>query len=173
MADRAVSGPFPVNGLADLARAVVIMEQSGAIGTAHLLRALAAGRIALLPLMPGESAAKFKAWARLTEGRPAVALIGHDDGFDRGASGWAQARRAVKWARAIMLHAAGAELHHYECAIISAELCQRTLIIECGTATLHGWIELVRAAPRQPITFVIQPRDGGTHPLPARREGLH
>jgi len=163
---------FPVDDMTGLAQSITLTEQAGAIGTAHLLRALAAGRIALLPLSPDESATKFKAWTRLTKHRPAVALIGDDDGFKRGPCGWAQARRAVAWSRKVLLHGAGAELFHYEAAIMAAELTHRTLIIECCTATVYGWIELVRAAPHRPSTLIITPGDG-SHPLPVRRKALH
>jgi len=163
---------FPVNDLTGLAAAIVLTEQAGAPGTAYLMRALAAGRIALLPLVPVESATKFKAWARVTKHRPAVALIGDDDGFNRGPCGWAQARRAVAWSRKVLLHGAGAELFHYELAVMSAELTYRTLIIECCTATMYGWIELVRAAPHRPSTLIITPGDG-PHPLPVRRKAQH
>jgi hypothetical protein len=161
-----------VDDLADLARTITLTEQAGSIGTAHLMRALASGRIALLPLLPKESSSKFKAWTRLTKHRPAVALIGDDDGFDRGPVGWAQARRAVAWARSVMLHGAGAELFHYEAAIMAAELFHRTLIVECGTATLPAWIDLVKAAHHAPRTLIIQPHDG-VHPLAVRKEGFH
>jgi hypothetical protein len=164
---------FSVNSRADLSRAIVLCEAADAPGTAHLLRALASGRIALLPLLPEESSTKFKQWIRLTKHRPAVVLIGDDDGFARGANGWAQSKRAVEWARSVMLHASGAELVHYELALLSAELSHRTLVVECDTATLPGWIELVRAAPHRPNTLLITPPEDEHHPEPVRREGLH
>jgi hypothetical protein len=52
----AISGSFPINENADLARAIVLTEQGGSVGTAYLLRALASGRIALLPLLPDKLA---------------------------------------------------------------------------------------------------------------------
>lgn len=163
---------FPVDDLTGLAAAITLTEQAGAIGTATLMRALMAGRIALLPLLPDGSAGKFKQWARSTKDRPAVALIGDDDGFERGANGWTQAHRAVAWARSILIHGAGAEPFHYELAIISAELTHRMLVIECGTATVGGWIELVKAAPHRPSTLIITPREG-VHPVAVRREVMN
>jgi hypothetical protein len=167
-----MSGFFSIDNWADVARTITLTEQAGSIGTAHLMRALASGRIALLPLLPKESSSKFKAWARMTKHRPAVILVGDDDGFDRGPVGWAQGRRAVAWSRRVLLHGAGAELFHYELAIVAAELTHRTLVIECCSATIDGWIELVKAAPHQPSTLIITPGDG-VHPLPVRKEGLH
>jgi hypothetical protein len=95
-------------------------------------------------------------------------LIGDDDGMNRGLSGWAQAERALRWPRALMLHGAGAEIEHYEAAIIAAELVRRVPVIECSTATLGAWATLVEAAPKRVPTLVIRPR-GGVHPLPIER----
>jgi hypothetical protein len=162
---------FPVNNWADLATAIVQAQQVGAIGTAHLMRALAAGRIAFLPVLPDMSATKFKAFARATSHRPAIVLIGDDDGFDRGPDGWTLAHRAVRWARSVLLHAAGAELFHYEGAIEAAQIVGRVLVIECGTATLDAWAALVGAAPCRPATLVIWPREG-VHPVLVERRAM-
>jgi hypothetical protein len=153
---------------ADLANAIVLNEKAGAIGQAHCMRALMRGRIAYLSLLPEASASQVKAFIRATGDRPAVMLIGDDDGMDRGPSGWAQAERALRWTRALMLHGAGAEIEHYEAVIIAAELAGRMLVIECSTATLGAWVGLVKAAPQRPPTLVIRPR-GGVHPLPIKR----
>jgi hypothetical protein len=151
-----------------LATAIVQAQQAGAIGTAHLMRALAAGRIAYSPLLPDSSATKFKEFARATAHRPAVVLIGDDDGFDRGPAGWTLAGRAIRWARSVLLHAAGAELAHYEGAIEAAQIMGRVLVIECSTATLSAWAPLVGAAPQRPSVLVIYPREG-VHPRPIER----
>jgi hypothetical protein len=164
--------PFQINTPDDLNRAIVQAEAQGSPGWAHLARGLAAGRNAFLPVTPEMSATRFKRFTRMTTDRPTVVLIGDDDGLERGPGGWLLARRAVAWARAVMIHGAGAELAHYEVAIIAAELTGRCLIIECGTATLAAWTALVRAAPHKPETLVIQPH-GGAHPIPLARETLH
>jgi hypothetical protein len=156
---------------ADLARAIVLAEHVGAIGTAHLLRALAAGRIACLPILPDSSATSFKRFVHATAHRPAVVLVGDDDGFDRGPDGWTLAGRAVYWARGVLIHAAGAELAHYQAAIEAAESAGRVLVIECSSVTLAAWAALVGAAPHRPATLLIYP-SGGVHPLPIKRERL-
>ncbi|HUN44131.1 MAG TPA: hypothetical protein VMU81_27885 [Acetobacteraceae bacterium] len=156
---------------ADLAAAIVLTQQAGAIGQAHLMRALAAGRIAYQSLLPETSTSQFKAFMRAVSHRPAVVLIGDDSDLPQGPDGWSQARRAIRWAKAIIVHAAGAELEHYEAAVTAAQTVRRTLIIECGSLHLPAWISAVRAAPHSPSTLVIQPR-GGVHPVPAARETL-
>jgi hypothetical protein len=163
---------FHVESQADLARAIVLAEAQGALGFAHLGRALSAGRIAFQPLPTDISASRFKAFARLTRNRPSVVLIGDDAGFEEGPDGWRLAGRAIAWAKAVMIHAAGAEVVHYESAIVAAQITGRCLVIECGTATLPAWVALVRAAPHKPPSLIVRPR-GGVHPLPVRREGLH
>jgi hypothetical protein len=158
-------GRLRIENAADLAAAISINEQAGAIGQAYLMRALMAGRIAFFSLLPDSSSSSFKAFQRLTSRRPAVALVGDDDGFDRGPDGWRLAERALRWATAVLVHGAGAEIGHYEAAIVAAELVRRTLVIECSSATLDAWTALVRAAPHRPMVLVIVPR-GGVHPLP-------
>jgi hypothetical protein len=161
-------GYFRVDTPADLADAIVVSDRLGAIGQAHLMRALAQGRIAYLPLLPDTSATKFKAFARATSHRPTVLLIGDDDGFDRGPDGWAMATRAVAWARSVLVHGAGAELHHYEAAILAAQLVRRALVIECSSTTLDAWTALVAGAAHRPRALIIRPR-GGVHPVPVDR----
>ena len=162
---------FPVRDWNDLAAAIVASAQAGAIGQAHLLRALLHGRIAYLPLMPDTSSRTFKMFAHSVSDRPAVALIGDDDGMDRGPAGWTQAARAVRWARAILLHAAGAEIAHYEGAVEAAEIVRRVTVIECGPATLPAWTALALAVPHHPSTLIICPR-GGVHPIPVASEAM-
>ncbi|HEX3983897.1 MAG TPA: hypothetical protein VHX12_09415 [Acidisoma sp.] len=149
----------------------MLNEQVGAIGQAYLMRALLRGRIAYYSLLPETSSSGFKAFARATSRKPAIALIPDDDGFDRGPAGWRLAERALRWANGVLLHGAGAEIEHYEAAIQAAEMGRCVLVIECGTATLGGWAALVMAAPHRPSTLVIHPR-GGVHPLPLRREAM-
>jgi hypothetical protein len=167
-----MSGSIHINTPAELAQAIVLAEAQGAHGFAHLARALAAGRIAFQPLMTDVSASRVKAFARLTRHRPAVILIGDDDGLDRGPSGWRLAERALAWARAVLLHGAGAEIIHYEGAIMAAQLTGRCLIVECSSATLPAWETLAKAAPHRPRTLIIRPR-GGVHPIPMARGAMH
>ncbi len=152
----------------DLAAAIVLNEQAGAIGQAHLMRALLAGPIAFLPVTPDCSSSRFKAFARATSRKPTVALIGDDDGFARGPDGWRLATRALRWATAVLLHGAGAEDPQYEAAVLAAEMGCRVLVIECSSATLNAWVALVHTAPHRPSVLVIVPH-GGVHPLPAAR----
>lgn len=163
--DRNGAWSFQVNTWDDLAAATAAAQQAGAIGTAHLFRARMADRITLLPLLPETSVGKFKLFARHSGRRPAVLLIGDDDGLDRGPRGWGLSERAVRWSAACLIHAAGAELAHYEAAIQAAETVGRMLLIECSTGTADAWVQLVRSAPNRPSSLLIRPNTG-PHPLP-------
>lgn len=116
---------FQIRTWADLPRGIIAAEQAGAPGLAHLMRALAAGRIAFLPLMPECSHTRFKQFSGLTKNRPAIVLVPDDDYQNRGPAGWMVAERAVRWAANILLHCAGAELFHYEAAVQAVQLSRR------------------------------------------------
>lgn len=155
----------------DLAAAIVLAEQQGAIGTAILFRARLNGGPALLPLARDASASRFKQFVRLTSSQPAIVLVGDDDGLETGPAGWSCIERAIRWPASVVIHAAGAEAEHYELALAAAQICRRLLFIECGSRSAPGWIEAVRRAPQRPNVLVIEARDG-VHPLPVDRNGL-
>ena len=158
-------GHFRIASRADLLEAIALNERAGARGMAHLFRALLSGRINLYPILSDCSASKFKQFARLAKG-PTIALIGDDDGLNRGPSSWCIAARAVRWATAVVVHGAGAEVVHYEAAIRASERGHRVLFIECGSATQAAWQSLAVAAQHRPAVLMIFPRDG-VHPVPA------
>jgi hypothetical protein len=160
-----------INDWNDVDRAIGWLNSGGYVGTAHLYRGLRDGRFALLPIGPDCSASRFKAWARLTRNKPAIAMIGDDDGLDRGPAAWPRAARILRWARGIMLHGSGAEVAHYEVAIVAAQMLGRYCIIETTSALLPVWATLIKTLPPVP-TLVIHPREG-QHPLPVRPGDLH
>jgi len=159
---------FKVNSWADLPAAIATTQQAGAIGTAHLLRSLMLGRIALLPLSPDMSATKIKYFIRHARRPATIMLIGDDDGLDRGPAGWPLAERAVRWAAGCLVHATGAQVAHYESAIRAAEIVGRVLIIECSTATEDAWMQVVATAPNRPGGLLIRSASG-PHPIPLDR----
>lgn len=82
------------------------------------------------------------------------------------------ATEAVAWAKAVLVHAAAAEVVHYEAAIVAAQISARALVIECSTRTLPAWTALVAVAPHSPGTLIIRPTNGGQHPVAPARETL-
>lgn len=160
-------------GLEKINRAIILADAAGAIGMVMLLRAARDGRIALF-LCPPEAASKFKAWAEHTAatGQPAIALIGDDDGLRRGAPAWrGYAYRMCRWSSSVLLHATGAEPHHYAGAIAAAEDGARVLIIETSPATAESWRDVLCAIPPR-STLVIWPRNG-VHPIPENLGRAH
>ncbi len=157
----------------DFSHLIVAAEAAGAPGFAHLLRGVSAGRIAtLLPIWPRCTAADFKRFVRSTADAPGIALIGDDDYCNRGPTGFPVAQRAIRWAEWILLHAAAAEVAHYEAAIFAAQMRRRALIIECSTSTLDAWVGMIQRAPHRPATLVLVPHDG-PHPVMPARGAVH
>jgi hypothetical protein len=147
-----------------LDRAIHLTTAAGMLGTAILLRAVRDGRIWLFSGGPPESAPKFKDWAAQTARQPAIALLGDDNGQQRGAAAWAgYAYRMMRWASFVIVHASGAELAHYQMAIAAAEVGARVLIVETCSASAPSWLAaLDKLPPRK--TLLILPREG-SHPL--------
>jgi hypothetical protein len=158
-------------GVEKIHRALQIADAAGSIGVGLLLRAVRDGRISLHISQP-ENAPKFKDWAKTTARQPAVALIGDDDGLQRGAAAWGgYAYRIVRWSTHVMVHAAGAEPGHYEGAVRAAEEGGRVLVIETNPASAPSWLRVLTAIrPRK--TLVIWPREG-VHPMPEDRRRAH
>jgi hypothetical protein len=171
-----VTGPdgsirLSVNSAADLARAIALSHEDGAIFTTAFLRALRDRRLGgFLPLLPETSRDYFRRFAREVQG-PAVVLIPDDDGRDRGPDSWAQGRRAIAWAATIVLHAAGAEQWQAELIMTGAQATGRALLIECSSRTLPAWLPLVAEAAKRVPVLVVRPR-GGQHPVALSREAL-
>lgn len=151
--------------------AILLAVQAQSIGVATLLRAVRDHRIALHISVP-ENASDFKAWAKKTARQAAVCLVGDDDGRQLGAAAWKGfAFRMVRWSSHVLLHCAGAEVEHYERAILTAEDVGRVLIIETGTASAPSWLSVLASVPPR-RTVLILPREG-THPIPADRGRAH
>lgn len=147
-------------------------ERAGAIGLGHLLRANLQGRVALLPIVPSTCARTFKAFASQARRKPSVALIGDDDyAPDAGPARWPIAERAIGWAASVLVHAAGAEIAHYETAVVVAQIVGRVVIIETGTANAQAWTQLAQKAPNKPTITLIVPRSGA-HPIMPERGAL-
>jgi hypothetical protein len=155
----------------DLAVAIAHAERCGAIGQPYLLRQLAVRRICLLPVLPDASAITVKAFMRAVAGRPAIVTFGDDDYRDRGPTAWRQAGRVARWARVAIVHAAGAEVEHYEAACVTAESAGRVALVECSTVTAEAWVDLFQAQRPAPRLVIIPPRSG-VHPLPIDRRTM-
>jgi hypothetical protein len=168
-----LTGPFRVETFDDLRRCTEFQERIGAIGQAHLQRGLLQGRgYCYLPILPNESAGRVKQFFREVGIRPAIVMIGDDDGMDRGPAGWAQAERVARWCNAAVVHAAAARIEHYEAAIEAACSVRTVAFIEASTKTAPAWIKLLRSVSNYPRILFIRPHDGVPHPLPLDRSAV-
>lgn len=162
-----------VEHLTDLNAAIVVLEAAGAIGSAHLCRALRDGRCALMWLLPEVSASHYKRFIRAAGRRPAIIVLGDDDGLNRGPQAFPLAQRAIGWARCVFLHAAGAKLEHYEMAILIAQGLRRLLFIECSSVTELAWLDLTKRHASRHLRLIQHfVSANGPHPKPTAREQL-
>lgn len=101
--------------------------------------------------------------------RPTIVLLGDDDYCSTGPDGWPTWRRVLRWAAGALIHASGADVPSYQCAIGMALQCRRFLLIETSTARAETWSMplLARRVPH----VCLMPRDG-VHPVMPTRETM-
>jgi hypothetical protein len=112
----------------------------------------------------GADAVDLRAFDRL--GLPAVVMVQDDDHANTGPAGFPAARKALRWARGLVIHACGGEPWHYQAAASLAEEVRAVVLVETGTAHAEAWADLARRAalPRRHIGFMLLPRSG-PHPI--------
>jgi hypothetical protein len=161
---------YQINDWNELPKAIVTAEAVGMVGLAELLRALRDGRIALLPLHPDTSPATFEFWSRATRHRPAILLVGDDDGLNRGPDAWPLADSVLQWSARVVIHAAAARREDYQDAIATAQIHGRVTLIESCDRTADAWVARIAAmaTPRQ--TLLIAPQSGPHPAAPDRRD---
>ena len=97
--------------------------------------------------------------------RPCAVVLCDDDLVTCGPSRFPDARRLFRWARAIVLHAAGGLPEHYEAAAGVMVACGRLVMVETASGEREReWLALIEAvAPRTPRLHITPP-PGGKHP---------
>lgn len=159
--------PFSISskaGIERLLRAVSLPEWSHYL---PLISAVHAGHIALVLL--AREGRLLETAGGLAADMPTLVLIGDDDDAPTGPSGWADAEQAMRWARATVLHATGAQPEHFRMAVEMTLHHQRVTMVETSSAQLPAWFALARPSLARP-TLIIKPPPGETHPsAPARR----
>lgn len=94
--------------------------------------------------------------------KPLIAILGDDDEEACGPAGWAAARPLLKWANALVVHATGPRLSHYETAAAMTVMHRRVLLIETDSANLAAWLA---ALPKGKPTLIIRASAGSVHPI--------
>lgn len=136
-----------------------------------LFRALGEGRIMLAGVPRGAPDISI---GRLKRARlPVVVLIEDDDYLSSGPDGFPGAQRMLRWAHAVILHAAGGEPAHYEAAALIAARHGRAVLIETSSAQAEAWaVACARWAPAALARgFAMVPR-GGAHPIAPSEEPM-
>jgi hypothetical protein len=109
-----------------------------------LLEAVHAGRLAFAEAgRAWRPAATLRALDRT--GKPALLLLGDDDETPTGPAGWPGVATALRWARAVVLHATGGLPEHGP-----------------------EWLALARPSPARPMLLILPPSDD-VHPRPTGR----
>lgn len=135
-------------------------EQPGGRGITELLRATAAGRIALTAIISPKAR-----WSPhdLKSKLPTIVVIGDDAGDSRDPAAWRCSMSAIAWARSAIVHGCGGELWHYRHAIKAAEATGRCLFVE--TDSDHAGACASAIEPRGIPGLTIIPRPGQRHPI--------
>ena len=143
-----------------MAEAVVYLSRSGFGHHVPLLRAAMAGthRICFVP--PGFTM-PLNLLDMTQDRRPLIVVLQDDGPNPTGPSGFAQARRLLKWAASVLVHACGAEPYHYTGAVVMAGVKERLVLVETCTAQQAAWLALKDAvAPRTPgVVLAVRPGD--------------
>lgn len=153
---------------ANVARAISIMEAAGEGYRVPLFRAVMHDQLAISHIWPDQAAPV----SRLDRtGRPALLLISDDDDITRrGPDGWVGAVRALRWANAVIVHAAAGLAHHYDIAVEGTLAHRRMVVVETSSALAQSWVDAaLRLQPDQRI-LRIEPPPGQVHPVPMGRE---
>jgi hypothetical protein len=96
---------------------------------------------------------------------PLIVLISDDFGESRDPAEWRCAISAIAWSRTALVHGTGAQVEHYQTALLAAELTGRCLFIETDSDHAPAWGAAIQ--PRQVPCLLIRPSNGGVHPADA------
>jgi hypothetical protein len=148
-----------------ISRLIGAVTQAGEAHHAVWLAAAQRGEIAALQIEPG-ARIPLRMLDVQPDQRPLLILLCGDGASPVGPDGFPQARRILRWARAIILHGAGAEPGHYATAVASARMTGRAVLVETTTAHLPAWRAMRDRVAEKTPTLVIDTRPGEpAHPI--------
>lgn len=157
----------------DIPGAISRMQLAGADHRVPILQALYRGEIAHLEIGRDGSAGLFKRWAAAIQ-LPGLALIGDDDhAAVDGPDTWPIARRALCWARFVLIHGGPGATLHYEYAVELAKRHRRLVMVECSSANIALWERVASKWCAGAEGLVMRPPRGGVHPTGCKTGELH
>ncbi len=149
-----------------IAETIVRCEAAGEGFRTPLLRAAAAGRLAVATAIGGAQVHS----RILKQRRPTVIVLADDHPDATGPDGWPQARKLLRWAHSAVFHAAGGRAADYEMISAATVTCGRMLLVEIEYRHMEAWMRLAaRELPRLNLTC-IEPEEG-QHPIPGAPAG--
>ena len=145
-----------------MATAAVQLRQAGDDHHGPLFQAAMRGELRFAIILPD---GRFPKHLLGGDRLPCALLLSDDADVSFGPARFPQARKLFRWARRIILHAAGGEPEHYAIAVEATVACGRLVLVECASGEREaGWLGLIKAvAPRTPL-LRITPKGGGAHP---------
>jgi hypothetical protein len=156
--------PIEVNARERMAEAVVRLEQAGCGHIVPLVRAAMAGDLGFALVGPGQTLPP-RLLDAARQRRPLAVVLGDDGAAPTGPAGFPQARRLLRWAAHVFVHATGGRPEHYAAAARITVAARRLLLVETCTAQQAAWSALARAlAPRTPGTLLITRPGAPAHP---------
>ena len=144
-----------------IAEAIIWHEAAGEAFRNELLRPAAAGLLAVATVMDGAPIA-----SRILKGRrPLVVVVAAEDHPAAiGPDGWLQGRKLLRWADAVVAHAAGGRAEDYAEIADAAIHFGRLLLLEIEHRHMQAWGALIeRELPRIAVLRIV-PREG-QHPI--------
>ncbi len=86
---------------------------------------------------------------------------------------WPIARRALRWARLILIHGGPGDASHYEFAVELAKRYRRLVMVECSSTNIAAWERSASKWCAGAEGLVMRPPPGGVHPVPVKMDELH
>ena len=156
--------PRPIETKADLSAAIRWFESAGgaALLRLPLLRSLLADQIAFLDLGPLTTPARMVKAFLGTADKPALVVVGDDGELPVGPRAVPQLTRLARWARLIVVHAAGGQVGEYEQFVSQTLTLGRLLVIECSAEMARDYTAFCRrAAPTVHGMLIVPPGHEG------------
>ena len=163
--------PFTCKIPGQLADLAVRLRQAGADHQLPLIHAAMAGKIRVAFIPPG-SRLPLKLLKAATDPRPFAVILAGDGPGPVGPSAFPQARRLLRWAGGIIVHATGGLPEHYALAAGATVLMHRLVLVETSSAREAEWCDLATCLAPSTPTLRITVRPGAPpHPSFIRAAG--